>query len=252
MRALLLLFLYLAAAAAHAQQPGRADFEREVSRRLTLPADVQDEYAMLTQEALARAGVADARAQFVVTVDRSRFVQAAFVYWRGGDGAWRFIGASPASTGRPGEFEHFLTPLGVFAHSLNNPDFRAEGTLNDNGIRGYGAKGMRVFDFGWVDGERTWGQGGRGVMRLQLHATDADKLEPLLGQWHSKGCIRIPASLDAFLDRYGLLDADYEAAMRAGEHFWVLPAERTPTPTPGRGVVVHETTRNLRPAWARP
>ena len=42
-------------------------------------------------------------------------------------------------------------------HSLANMDFRAEGTFNDNGIRGYGRKGMRVFDFGWVVSERGWG-----------------------------------------------------------------------------------------------
>ena len=46
-------------------------------------------------------------------------------------------------------------------------------------------------------------------MRLQMHATDADRLEPLLGSARSKGCIRIPASLNRLLDHFGLLDADY-------------------------------------------
>jgi hypothetical protein len=36
----------------------------------------------------------------------------------------------------------------VFEHTLDNPDFRAEGTVNEFGIRGYGTKGMRIFDFG--------------------------------------------------------------------------------------------------------
>jgi len=50
--------------------------------------------------------------------------------------AWRLVGAAPVSTGLPGRFEHFTTPLGVFEHSLANPDFRAEGTKNQFGIRG--------------------------------------------------------------------------------------------------------------------
>ena len=105
--------------------------------------------------------------------------------------------------------------LGVFAHSLDNPDFRAEGTLNSNGIRGYGAKGMRVFDFGWQRVPKGWGDGAVSEMRLQMHATDPDLLERRLGSAQSKGCIRIPATLNRFLDRHGVLDADYERAARA-------------------------------------
>ena len=61
---------------------------------------------------------------------------------------------------------------------------RARGT--SLGIRGYGVKGMRVFDFGWVTGERTWGDGGLSPMRLQLHSTDPDVLEPRLGFLHRR------------------------------------------------------------------
>jgi hypothetical protein len=39
-------------------------------------------------------------------------------------------------------------PLGVFEHSLDNPDFRAEGTRNEFGICGCGRKVVRVYDFG--------------------------------------------------------------------------------------------------------
>lgn len=161
------------------------------------------------------------------------------------------IGASPVATGRPGEYEHFLTPLGVFAHSLANPDFRAEGTRNALGIRGYGRKGMRVYDFGWVEAERTWGPRGEGLMRLQVHSTDPEFLEPLLGRWHSKGCIRVAARLNSFIDRHGLLDADYDAALGAGHRLWVLRADREPTPWAGRWLVVVESERVERPAWSR-
>jgi len=242
--------LLFVASSAAAQDPDSAAFVREVDRRLGVPAAEQEAYAHRLESALAQASVAESRPQYYVLVDRSPRVQAAFIYWRAEDSSWRFIGASPVSTGRPGEFEHFLTPIGVFEHSLANLDFRAEGTRNANGILGYGRQGMRVFDFGWVRGERTWGQRGTGDMRLQMHATDPGLLEPLLGVWHSKGCIRIPATLDVFIDRHGLLDADYEAAVRAGQHFWELRADRKPTPWPGRWLVVVDSLRAARPAWS--
>jgi hypothetical protein len=164
---------------------------------------------------------------------------------------WNFIGAAPVSTGRRGGFEYFLTPVGVFAHTPANPDFRAEGTRNEFGVRGYGVKGMRVFDFGWVIGERTW-DGRTSPMRLQVHATDPDLLEPWLGEPRSKGCIRIPAGLNRLLDRYGLLDADYEEALARGARLWVLAPDRTPTPWSGRYLVVVDSQRAARPPWSPP
>lgn len=253
-RVLGMLLAALAPLMVHADEPvpGGAAFDREVDLRLKVPAPVQAYYAKRLGDALARAGVEDARPQYILLVDRSAHVQAGFLYWRSPEAAWHFIGASPIATGRPGEYEHFLTPLGAFAHSLANPDFRAEGTRNELGIRGYGVKGMRVYDFGWVEAERTWDPGGVSRMRLQVHSTDPDLLEPLLGTWHSKGCIRIPASLNVFIDRHGLLDADYEAAVRSGYRLWVLRAEREPTPSPGRWLVVVDSQHTARPQWAVP
>ena len=220
--------------------------------RLDVPPDEQADYANKLAAVLANAGIADSQPQYFILVDRSPMIQAAFVYWGSSDVAWHLIGASPVSTGRPGEYDHFLTPLGVFKHSLANLDFRAEGTRNSNGIRGYGSKGMRIYDFGWAKGMRTWGAPGLSQLRLQMHATDPDLLEPLLGGWHSKGCIRIPASLNMFIDRHGLLDSDYEAAARAGRHFWVLHPDRAATPWPGRWLVVIDSERRERPAWSPP
>ncbi len=226
-------------------------FAREVDRRLELPASEQEAYAGWLAQALAAAGVAVERAQLLVLVDRSEHVQAAMVWWLPVQGPARLVGAAPASTGRPSGFEHFETPLGVFDHSIDNPDFRAEGTRNAQGICGYGAKGMRVFDFGWVRARRAWAPGEQ-EMRLQLHATDPRQLEPRLGQRASKGCIRIPATLNTFLDRRGVLDAAYEEAMAAGRRFWVLRADRQPTPWPGRLLVVVDSQRAARPDWAVP
>jgi hypothetical protein len=225
-------------------------FARQVKPRLTLPPTERTLYARLLEAALAKANVALTGPQYVLLVDRSPKVQAALVYWRDGDGVMHLIGASRVSTGRPGGYEYFLTPLGVFEHSIAHPDFRAEGTLNELGVRGYGVEGMRVFDFGWVIGERTWGEGGRSPMRLQVHATDPDVLEPRLGAAASKGCIRISASLNQFLDSYGLLDADYEAVRERGVPLWVLRKDRTPTPWSGRFLVVVESERTRRPPWA--
>ena len=165
---------------------------------------------------------------------------------------WQLLGATPVSTGLPGQFEHFETPLGVYEHSLLHPDYRAEGTKNSQGFRGYGVKGMRVYDFGWVDAPKTWGNQAMSVMRLQMHATDPVLAEPSLGVRRSKGCVRIPASLNDFIDRYGLLDEDYESALAEGRRLWVLRADRTPSAYPGRYLVIVDSERDKRPVWAPP
>ena len=190
--------------------------------------------------------------QHVLVVDRNQLVQAAMVFRITPGGGLAFTGASPASTGQPGAFEHFATPLGVFAHTLDNPDFRSEGTRNDNGVRGYGIAGRRVFDFGWVETPKGWGDRAESVMRLQVHATDPDLLEPQLGRPRSKGCIRIPATLDEFLDRRGILDRDYVAAREAGASLWVLRADQDITRWPGKYLVVVDSLARARPAWATP
>lgn len=225
-------------------------YRRDVARRLDLPADEQVNYARLLAGTLAERGLGSLPAQYVVVVDRSVFVQAVMIFWKSETGSFEFIGASPTSTGKPGRVEHFETPLGVFPHSLENLDFRAEGTRNELGIRGYGRKGLRVYDFGWVSVPKGWGNRQQSIMRLQMHATDPDRLEPRLGSVQSQGCIRIPASLDTFVDRFGILDAAYERAQRAGRVFWVLSPEREPTPWSGEYLVVVDTARGQRPAWS--
>lgn len=246
--------ILLACASAHAWALEAADmtavYGSKVDLSLSVPAAETQRYARLAESALVQAGMAPAHAQYLLVVDRHPYVQAALLFWRSQRGEYRWIGASPVSTGMPGSFDHFETPLGVFDHSLANPDFRAEGTFNENGIRGYGAKGMRVFDFGWQKVPKGWGDGKVIEMRLQMHATDPDALERRLGSAQSKGCIRIPASLNRLLDHYGVLDADYEQAQHRGEKPWVLEEPREAVPDPGRYLVVVETRRNDRPSWS--
>ena len=226
-------------------------FERQVAPRLTVPLKEQQHYASLLDAALQRAGIQQLRPEYVVLVDRNPRVQAAMIFWKSSSGGFEFIGATAVSTGLPGKYEHFQTPVGVYDHVLDNPDFRSEGTLNEFGIRGYGATGQRIFDFGWVTAPKGWGDKGPSQMRLQLHATDPDVLEPRLGSAQSKGCVRTNASFNTFVDRYGVLDAHYDQAIAKGQNFWVLSPERKPTPWSGRYLVVVDSERRERPAWAR-
>ncbi len=143
-------------------------YAQQVDRRLNIPIEDQRRYGDLLAKALEDSGVRELPSQYFVLVDRNEFVQAAMIYWKSGSGDFVFIGASPASTGRPGQFEHFETPAGVFDHKLEDPDFRAEGTRNELGILGYGREGMRVYDFGWRVAPKGWGDGKLSVMRLPI------------------------------------------------------------------------------------
>ncbi|MBV8912937.1 MAG: L,D-transpeptidase [Acetobacteraceae bacterium] len=157
------------------------------------------------------------RPQLLVVVDRNPRVQQLMVILAvPGDGEWKVIGGGRVSTGQKGRFDHYVTPRGVFHLTDGILGYRAEGTLNENGIRGLGAKGMRVWDFGWHVAMKGWtevaGKPDRTPIRLMLHATDPDKLEQRIGRPASQGCIRITTTMNRFLDRHGVLDAEYERA----------------------------------------
>ena len=230
--------------------PLAPEFEQAVVPQLRPPPDVVASYATQLQGALDSAGVRIERPRFVALVDRSPKVQALLLLWGSSGTVWRLVGAAPVSTGLPGRYEHFATPLGVFDHSVYNPDYRAEGTKNEFGIRGYGRKGARVYDFGWVPAPKGWGNGAMSVMRLQMHATDPDHLEQRLGTAQSKGCIRIPASLNEFIDRHGVLDEDYQKEMDEGRRRRVLRGDWTPTPWSGRYLVVVDSMSSEQPGWS--
>jgi hypothetical protein len=226
-----------------------AQFERDVDHRLDVPPADQARDMLLLKRALAAAKV-DAPAQAMLLIDRSPHVQAALVVMHTAADAWLLIGATAVSTGKIGTYDHFLTTLGVFPHTLDNPDFRAEGTLNENHIRGYGRRGMRVFDFGWQQAQRGWGTGAVSQLRLQMHATDPNVLETRLGNVASEGCIRIPATLNVFLDTHGMLGAAYEQAVADGRSIWVLKPARQTIAQPGRYMVIVDSLAVARPAWS--
>ena len=113
----------------------------------------------------------------------------------------------------------------------------------------YGEKGLRIYDFGWQPVPKGWGSGTATRMRLRMHATDPDLLERRLGSAQSQGGIRIPATLNRLLDRYGLLDAEYEQAARDGRPSGVLDPQREPVAFPGRYLIVVDSARAERPEW---
>ena len=225
-------------------------FDKTVTLHLTVPPTQTLAYAALLSAVLTSSGVIDTSPKFVVVVDRNPNVQVLLVYWGSLANGWGLVGASSISTGLPGKYEHFKTPLGVFDHSRENPDFRAEGTKNAFGIRGYGNKGGRIYDFGWVKAPRGWGDGHMGELRLQMHSTDADLLEQRLGTAQSEGCVRMPAELNEFIDRHGILDEDYDRAVAVGGHPWVLRHDRVVNPWSGRYLIVVESDATIRPDWA--
>lgn len=227
----------------------KARFAREVDHRLEIPPADQARYVIMLKQALADATL-DAPDQLVLLIDSSPQVQAALLISHTNDDQWELIGATAVSTGKVGSYNHFLTPLGVFAHTLDNPDFRAEGTLNENHIRGYGRRGMRVYDFGWQQAQRGWGTGAVSQMRLQMHATDPNVLEARLGKVASEGCIRIPATLNVFIDMHGVLDAAYEQALADGDNLWVLKPVRELITQPGKYMVIIDSMAEVRPAWS--
>lgn len=106
-----------------------------VDRRLAVePAEV-GLYARLAEEALAHAGVTPVAAQYLVVVDRNPRVQALFLLFRPTEGAVQLVGASPVSTGQPGRFDHFETPLGCSTTPFKIPTFAPRALST---VRGFG------------------------------------------------------------------------------------------------------------------
>lgn len=187
------------------------------------------------------------RPQLLVVADRNPTVQELRIILARPDAPWEVIGGSKISTGQAGRRGYFITPIGVFLHTDGILDYRALGTFNENHIRGLGLKGMRVWDFGWQTATRGWRlDGGLAEIRLQMHATDPDYLEQRLGRPASEGCVRIPATMNRFLDVHGVLDADYEQDARDDARLGsILLPEREPTPLAGNALVVIDSSQDL-------
>ena len=225
----------------------QAALTHDVTRLVSRTPAADAAWIALARAELTHAGIVLDRPQLFVVVDRSpRVQQLAIVLATPADAPadpWRVIGGTRVSTGSMGRFDHYITPRGVFHVTPAILGFRAEGTLNENGIRGLGARGMRVWDFGWQVAAKGWkpdpGKPDRTPIRLMMHATDPDKLEQRIGQPASQGCIRIPTTMNRFLDHHGVLDAEYERAATTELRFRaLLPPGREPSPLAGNTLVV--------------
>jgi hypothetical protein len=158
------------------------------------------------------------------------------------DREWDVVGGTSVSTGQPGRQGYFITPTGVFQNTSAILGYRAEGTYNENHIRGLGVHGMRVWDFGWQTAQRGW-KSGESDIRFEMHATDPDVLEARLGRPASEGCVRLPHEMNKFLDHYGIIDADYETASQTDPRFAeLLPHNREPSILAGNALVVIDSS----------
>jgi hypothetical protein len=220
----------------------RAALRAEVPAAEAAAPDQAAALVNAARAALDQAGETVAREQIILVVDRNPAVQRLALVLAGPETEWEVLALEKVSTGQAGRRGYFITPVGVFPHSTAIRDYRAEGTYNENGIRGLGAKGSRVWDFGWNQAQPGWLPASEPPreMRLLLHATDPDQLEQRLGRTASMGCIRISAALNRFLDRRGVLDVDHEASLLTGDqrHRAVLHPEREPAALAGRLLVV--------------
>lgn len=185
-----------------------------------------------------------AASQYFVFSDRNPEKQLVMVgYYSPAADQIEIIGFDKCSTGNPAHGgDYHFTPTGIFANTLECFSFRAAGTKNSNGWRGYGRKNCRVWDFGYqsttkpIRGKEQWRE-----IRLLMHATDPDGGEPKLGSPQSKGCVRITAKLNRFLDFYGIIDAEYEADTQRKSVQWVLLKDRQPVSEAGKYLLVGDS-----------
>jgi hypothetical protein len=177
--------------------------------------------------------------QFFVYIDRNPAKQRILVCFFNADNqSVTLIGADKASTGNQKRAGFFITPCGVYKNTIKYLSYRALGTKNDKGWRGLGAKGSRVWDFGW---QRTQKNNQEWLIRLLMHATDPNFGEKRLGRVDSKGCIRISGKMNKFLDHFGLLDKEYEANKNKKIISWLLKSDREPSVYAGKYLVIGDS-----------
>lgn len=200
-------------------------FAAAVPQKLDVPQNEIWIYAGLAEAELAGHPDGLTQPQYLLVVDSCPFIQTAFLFWRLLPGRFELVGATPASTGtplRPGCVE---TPCGVFPQA----------TVSDAGR----AMASRVYDFGTQRARRGPGAG-YAALHLQARAAVGRSRE-LLGTAQSDGRVLLPASLVAFLDSHGVLDA--QRTDRITPQGDVLPFA-------GQYMVVIDSEREERPGWA--
>lgn len=214
----------------------RNEFIKEVGSQIEIDSNYQSE---IFQDALNRIEEAKIdQDQYFLYVDRNPEKQIIFVcFYDSKNKIIKEVGRDKVSTGNPKKGkDYFITPVGVFRNTVKNGSYRALGTKNKQGWRGLGKKGARAWDFGWQKGYKTINSRNYIFIRLLLHATDPDYGEQRLGKPDSKGCIRISGKLNEFLDKFGIIDRDYEK----NKH-WVLRKDRRPVLYQGEYLIVGDS-----------
>jgi len=205
----------------------------------------QDYFCRLSEDAIQKLREANANEdQYFVYVDRNPKKQIIFVcFFDSKSQKVIEIGKDRVSTGKPSKGrDYFLTPTGIFKNSLDNFSYRALGTKNSKGWRGLGKKGSRVWDFGWQKTEKVVkGKKQEFLIRLLMHATDPNFGEPRLGNVDSKGCVRISHKLNEFLDKFGILDKEYEENKHKKGIQWLLRKDRCPVKHQGQYLIVGDS-----------
>lgn len=253
----LCLFGFMASGKAFCQERGvaeegspKANFVNELSQLKSF-YEPTDEYlekvTNIAQDALEKDGVSDVDMTGLITVvDRSPKHQSIMIFDVSPSSqthTWENLYTGHVSTGKPGRKEHYRTPVGVFKLDGSILDYRAEGTFNQNHIRGIGLKGSRVWDFGWVETDDWRTKGAMTKIRMEMHATDPANLELRIGRPDSEGCIRIHADLNHVMDKYGVLDAAPNDMAQSGNRAWkqVLGKDHVYLESAGKYVVIIDT-----------
>jgi len=214
------------------------EFNRIVGNGITVEPAYLQENILNVKQMFANNG-SSIESQYFVYVDRNPLKQMIFVCFFDSQGKdITLIGADKVSTGNQKRGGFFITPCGIFKNTVEFLNYRALGTKNDKGWRGLGAKDSRVWDFGW---QKTYKKNQEFTIRLLMHATDPVFGEKRLGKVDSKGCIRISARMNKFLDHFGLLDKEYEANKNKKAVTWLLKPDRQPVLYAGRYLLVGDS-----------
>jgi len=223
-------------------------------RRKRLLAVDETYYAFVRRDVaaqMAKAGLSFDSTQFFAYADRNPKTQFIVVgLYDATSGRIEILGTDLISSGNIEKGgDYFETPTGVFENNLDNFSYRAQGTPNQEGWRGLGAKDSRVWDFGYQRGLKKYKAGNTmSQLRLLMHSTDPDRGEARLGRTDSKGCVRISQGLNRFLDTYAILDSHYEEWAKTKPDSWLFRKERKPTAYPGKYLVIGDSDPGVQSA----
>ena len=209
-------------------------YREQVDLRLSLPAEEVRRYGAAAEEELIDYDEVLRAPQYLLVVDSNPNVQAAFLFWRLMAGHYQLIGASPVSTAGPVQVSRLESPQGLFDQAHHAAAARAVAATP----RG----GLRIYDFSSRRARVAADSAGRSNLRLQARAADRQSAR-FLGSARSDGSILLPATLIAFLDEFGVLDAGAAGTVPTAEG-------RPRLPYPGRFMLVIDSERDDRPEWS--